>query len=77
MELHTADILDPDTFWEEELTRANQDLLFGCYIQQRSGSKATFVKGTLRYSDKVTAPNLHISQASVSVRRFPCAYAFH
>jgi hypothetical protein len=45
MGLHTADILDPDTFWEEELTRANKDVLFGCYIQQTSGSTATFVKG--------------------------------
>jgi hypothetical protein len=45
MDLYTADILEPDIFWEEELMRANKDLLFGCSISQTSGSNATFVKG--------------------------------
>ncbi|QRV99618.1 calpain family cysteine protease [Ceratobasidium sp. AG-Ba] len=34
---HVHDILNPDRFWQEELSKANQDRLFGCYITKRTG----------------------------------------
>ncbi|KAG8709774.1 hypothetical protein FRC08_018066, partial [Ceratobasidium sp. 394] len=34
---HVHDILDIDQFWEEELSKVNQDRLFGCYIYKMAG----------------------------------------
>lgn len=43
------DILDPDKFWSEELVKANQDRLFGCWFKTldgvRSGVKNATVDG--------------------------------
>ncbi|KAJ3055624.1 hypothetical protein HK097_009951 [Rhizophlyctis rosea] len=36
--IHTADILDPDRFWEEELTKVPNAFLFACAVQ-REGHK--------------------------------------
>ncbi|KIK66127.1 hypothetical protein GYMLUDRAFT_257995 [Collybiopsis luxurians FD-317 M1] len=45
----TNDILDPDRFWNEELTKANQDRLFGCSYQplntNRSGNYNAKING--------------------------------
>ncbi|PPR07664.1 hypothetical protein CVT26_001594 [Gymnopilus dilepis] len=45
----TKDIFDPDKFWEEELLKANQDRLFGCWFKgldgNRSGVKNATVDG--------------------------------
>ncbi|KAJ3044236.1 hypothetical protein HDV00_002914 [Rhizophlyctis rosea] len=32
--IHTADILDPDRFWEEELTKVPKHFLFACSVQK-------------------------------------------
>jgi hypothetical protein len=43
------DILDPDKFWHEELVKANNDRLFGCWFKTldgiRSGVKNASVDG--------------------------------
>ncbi|KAF8889514.1 hypothetical protein CPB84DRAFT_1711621 [Gymnopilus junonius] len=45
----TKDIFNPDTFWEEELLKANHDRLFGCWFKgldgNRSGVKNATVDG--------------------------------
>ncbi|KIK66146.1 hypothetical protein GYMLUDRAFT_38663 [Collybiopsis luxurians FD-317 M1] len=47
----TNDILDPDRFWNEELTKANQDRLFGCSYQSldanRSGNYNATINGLI------------------------------
>ncbi|KAF9038120.1 hypothetical protein BJ165DRAFT_1353090 [Panaeolus papilionaceus] len=47
--LQSKDILDTDRFWEEELSRANQDRLFGCSFNlldsKRSGVTGAKVQG--------------------------------
>lgn len=47
----TQDILDPDAFWEKELMRANQDLLFSCFIDDPKSATPlqNFVKGLDKY----------------------------
>lgn len=39
--------MDPDAFWEKELLRASDDLLFSCFIDDPKGATALqhFVKG--------------------------------
>ncbi|EIN09345.1 cysteine proteinase [Punctularia strigosozonata HHB-11173 SS5] len=43
--MQMADILDPDRLWNDQLTRANRDMLFSCYIMQNKAGSRDFVKG--------------------------------
>lgn len=49
--LQSKDILDPDRFWDEELSRANKDRLFGCSFNgldsTRNGVSDTKVQGLI------------------------------
>lgn len=38
--LQSKDILDPDRFWEEELSQANKDRVFGCSFNSLSGVRS-------------------------------------
>ncbi|KAH7100356.1 cysteine proteinase [Auriculariales sp. MPI-PUGE-AT-0066] len=38
--IHSADVLDLDRFWKDELMRVNTDRLFGCYILRLRGENA-------------------------------------
>jgi hypothetical protein len=48
---HHQDLLNPERFWHEELTRANKDRLFGCSFHgldsTRSGAKDIKVQGLI------------------------------
>jgi hypothetical protein len=47
-ELYTADILDKEKFWTEELIKVNEDFLFGCatgLMRDGYGSRKGIVEG--------------------------------
>ncbi|KAF7976604.1 hypothetical protein HWV62_6102 [Athelia sp. TMB] len=45
--LYTNDIMDADAFWKKDLLRADEDMLFSCFIDSPKGTPAlgTFVRG--------------------------------
>ncbi|KAF9480346.1 cysteine proteinase [Pholiota conissans] len=43
----TKDILDPEKFWNEELTKANQDRLFGCWFKTLDGGRSGVKNATV------------------------------
>ncbi|KAH6916489.1 hypothetical protein BKA70DRAFT_1556925 [Coprinopsis sp. MPI-PUGE-AT-0042] len=49
--LQSKDILDPTRFWEEELSRANKDRIFGCSFNSltgtRNGSRELTIQGLI------------------------------
>ena len=51
---HFQDILDPNKFWHEELVKANNDRLFGCWFKTldgvRSGVKNASLVGNISHS---------------------------
>jgi hypothetical protein len=44
-EIHVSDILDPEKLWQEDLARANIDMLFGCYIGAAEAGGISLIKG--------------------------------
>lgn len=45
--IYTNDIMDPELFWTKDLVRADEDMLFSCFIDSPKGTAAleSFVKG--------------------------------
>ncbi|KAI5120453.1 hypothetical protein M0805_008500 [Coniferiporia weirii] len=45
--IYMNDILDPNSFWEGDLIRANEDLLFSCFIDAPQGMMTSDVNGII------------------------------
>ena len=45
--IYIQDIMDADAFWKKDLLRADEDMLFSCFIDSPKGTPAlgTFVRG--------------------------------
>lgn len=65
-ELMTADILDTDKFWSDEVMKVNDEFLFGCstgrfdkWQGSSSGDEPGARKGLIRMHGKPMNPGLH------------------